>query len=134
MLINFIILNLQERIRNINDIPTLCSYYFIKPDYTTKEATELEKKLKSRALEVVADKSITLDTLDTISFSEGPSNIKQWIHHVAENHKVNANHLMMVLRYVMTGTKVGAGVAETMYTLGKPTCLDRLSIFIDSHK
>ncbi|CAO3596995.1 unnamed protein product [Absidia cylindrospora] len=114
----------------------LCSYYFVEPDYTTKEATDLEKKLKSRALELVADRSITFDTLRATSFNEGPSKIKEWVHHVAENNKVNANHLMMVLRYVMTGTKVGAGVAETMHTLGKDTCLNRLSMFIetDIHK
>lgn len=71
-----------------------------------------------------------LGALKVLPFHEGPLRIKEWIHHTAETHDVNGNHLMMALRYVMTGTKVGAGVAETMHTLGRATCLSRLSCFI----
>ncbi|SAM08104.1 hypothetical protein [Absidia glauca] len=126
-----VISTVKERIRILNDIPTLCSYYFIEPDYTTKEAIDLRKKLKPNALALVSNETKTLDTLKTLSFHEGSLRIKEWIHETAETHKVNGNHLMMALRYVMTGTKVGAGVAETMHTLGRTTCLSRLSCFID---
>lgn len=33
---------------------------------------------------------------------------------------------MMATRYIVTGTRVGAGVAETMEVLGRDTCLRRL--------
>ncbi|KAI8329454.1 glutamyl-tRNA synthetase [Chlamydoabsidia padenii] len=124
-----VISTVKDRIRIINDIPTLCGYYFVEPDYTTKDAVDLRKKLKPNALALVSDTSLTLEGLKALHFHEGPSKIKKWIHDTAQAHEINGNHLMMALRYVMTGTKVGAGVAETMYTLGHDTCLARLSNF-----
>lgn len=35
---------------------------------------------------------------------------------------------MMALRYFLTGSRVGAGVAETMEVLGKDTVMQRLGI------
>lgn len=40
---------------------------------------------------------------------------------------MNPNHIMMALRYAISGSKVGAGVGETMQVLGKQTVLERLS-------
>lgn len=60
--------------------------------------------------------------MDTFDASE----IKQQIYTLSETHKLNPNHVMMALRYTLTGSKVGAGVAETMTTLGKRTVLSRL--------
>lgn len=41
---------IKERIRNISDIPHLCSYYFKDPDYSSSDALALKKKLKQPAL------------------------------------------------------------------------------------
>lgn len=41
---------IKERIRNVSDIPSLCSYYFENPDYTSADALALKKKLKQPAL------------------------------------------------------------------------------------
>ncbi|KAI8084447.1 glutamyl-tRNA synthetase [Halteromyces radiatus] len=128
-----VILTVKDRIRNVNDIPTLCIYYFLEPDYTTKDAMDLRKKLKTNVIDLLLDKSVTFNTLQKVNFEEGPTRIKQWIHETAESHKINGNHMMMALRYVMTGTKVGAGVAETMHTLGQITCIDRLEKFINEN-
>lgn len=42
--------NIKERIRNVSDIPTLCSYYFVQPDFTSADAQALKKKLKQPAI------------------------------------------------------------------------------------
>lgn len=84
---------------------------------------ELKKKLKKKAIQVLLK-----EELNESSF-QSSENIKQWIHQLAEQHQVNGNHIMMVLRYIMTGTKVGAGVAETMHTLGYQTCINRFNDF-----
>lgn len=41
---------------------------------------------------------------------------------------------MMATRYVITGTRVGAGVAETMQVLGRETCLRRLEVHMSNAK
>lgn len=45
-----VIKTIKERIRNISDIPSLCSYYFENPDYTSPDALALKKKIKQPAL------------------------------------------------------------------------------------
>jgi glutamyl/glutaminyl-tRNA synthetase len=49
-----VINTIKERIRNISDIPHLCSYYFENPNYTTPDALALKKKLKQSALGMYA--------------------------------------------------------------------------------
>jgi glutamyl/glutaminyl-tRNA synthetase len=55
------------------------------------------------------------------------STIKPWLYSVAEKNGLNPNHVMMALRYTVTGSRVGAGVAETIETLGKDTVINRLN-------
>lgn len=52
--------------------------------------------------------------------------IKAYIHRFANEQQLKANQVMMATRYIITGTRVGAGVAETMEVLGRETCLRRL--------
>ncbi|KAI9309656.1 glutamyl-tRNA synthetase [Cunninghamella echinulata] len=118
-----VIITIKDRIRNIHDIPNLCGYYFSSPNYTTKDAMDLKKKLKKNAIQALLNEELKE------SYFQSSENIKQWIHELAEQHQVNGNHIMMVLRYIMTGTKVGAGVAETMHTLGYQPCIDRFDQF-----
>lgn len=53
--------------------------------------------------------------------------IKRYIYELSDKHQMNPNHIMMALRYAISGSKVGAGVGETMQVLGKQTVLERLS-------
>ena len=57
--------------------------------------------------------------------------IKPWIYSLAESKQLNPNHVMMALRYAVTGSRVGAGVAETIQVLGKDTVLRRLRNYAD---
>jgi glutamyl/glutaminyl-tRNA synthetase len=53
--------------------------------------------------------------------------IKTWLYELAESKKLNPNHVMMALRYQVTGSRVGAGVAETIEVLGRDTVMQRLN-------
>ncbi|KAI9032549.1 glutamyl-tRNA synthetase [Phycomyces nitens] len=115
----------MDRIRNIHDIPQLCSYYFVEPDYASDDAKALYKKLTNQAVDVALAPT-TQTTLGSLDSFDAKS-IKQWIHELAESNNIKQNHLMMAMRYAVTGTRVGAGVAETMEVLGRRVCLDRLA-------
>ncbi|KAL0089911.1 glutamyl-tRNA synthetase [Phycomyces blakesleeanus] len=116
---------IKDRIRNIRDIPQLCGYYFVEPDYDSDDAKALYKKLNKQAVDL-ALASTTQETLGSLESFDAVS-IKQWIHELAELNNIKQNHLMMAMRYAVTGTRVGAGVAETMEVLGRPVCLNRLA-------
>jgi glutamyl/glutaminyl-tRNA synthetase len=53
--------------------------------------------------------------------------IKPWLYEISEKQSLNPNHVMMALRYKVTGSRVGAGVAETIELLGKDTVMERLN-------
>lgn len=53
--------------------------------------------------------------------------IKPWLYELAESKALNPNHVMMALRYKVTGSRVGAGVAETIQVLGRDTVMERLN-------
>lgn len=45
-----VIATIKDRIRNIHDISDLCSYYFVEPNYESKDAMALKNKLKQPAI------------------------------------------------------------------------------------
>lgn len=53
--------------------------------------------------------------------------IKPWLYELSDTSGLNPNHVMMALRYKVTGSRVGAGVAETIQVLGRDTVMDRLN-------
>ncbi|OBZ86939.1 Glutamate--tRNA ligase [Choanephora cucurbitarum] len=120
---------IKERIRNVSDIPTLCSYYFVQPDFTSADAQTLKKKLKQPAIDLITTNEFTHELSSVTPFDA--DTIKPWIYSLAESKQLNPNHVMMALRYAVTGSRVGAGVAETIQVLGKDTVLRRLQNYAD---
>ncbi|KAG2206869.1 hypothetical protein INT47_007626 [Mucor saturninus] len=116
---------IKERIRNISDIPSLCSYYFENPDYASADALALKKKLKKPALDLISNDEFK-EKLSTIEPFEATT-IKPWLYALSETNGLNPNHVMMALRYKVTGSRVGAGVAETIQVLGRETVMERLN-------
>ena len=53
--------------------------------------------------------------------------IKDAYKEVSEAEKVTIGKLYMPTRYLITGTTIGAGMPETMFALGKDTCIRRLN-------
>ncbi|KAG1057440.1 hypothetical protein G6F46_005171 [Rhizopus delemar] len=116
---------IKDRIRNVHDIIQLCNYYFIEPDYQSSDSTAMKKKVKQPALDLITTSEFK-EQLKSFEPFEA-NQIKQYIYELSDKHQMNPNHVMMALRYAITGSKVGAGVGETMQVLGKQTVLERLS-------
>lgn len=120
----------QDRIRNIQDITNLCSYFFVEPDWKSPEAETFQKKLNKQALSATLSTEYFNGLCNLDNFTA--DDIKQYIHKFADQHQLKANQVMMATRYAITATKVGAGVADTMEVLGRDTCLNRLKVHIES--
>ncbi|CAO0789497.1 unnamed protein product [Mucor circinelloides] len=115
---------IKERIRNLSDIPKLCSYYFEEPNYESTDALALKKKLKQPAMDLINTAEFIQELKSMEPFEA--TTIKPWLYSLAESKGINPNHLMMALRYKITGSRVGAGVAETIQVIGKDTTIHRL--------
>ncbi|KAI7869064.1 glutamyl-tRNA synthetase [Spinellus fusiger] len=127
-----VIHTIKDRISNVHDISRLCGYFFVAPDYTSTDAKALYERLCPKTLDVVlsANAQETFRALDTFDSEE----IKTWMNALAKKNSIKPSHIMMGLRYVVTGTHVGASVAKTMQVLGRSVCLDRLECATEFQK
>ncbi|KAI8146249.1 glutamyl-tRNA synthetase [Fennellomyces sp. T-0311] len=114
----------KERIRLIHDVPELCEYFFIQPDYTSDDANTLKKKLKAKPKEIVFSDAAR-QGLEALRDFDSTAINKYW-QELATSHNVNYNRIMPVLRFAMTGKGVGTSIPLTMEVLGKSTCVERL--------
>ncbi|CAG8561226.1 15023_t:CDS:10 [Funneliformis caledonium] len=119
---------MKDRIRNIKDIPELCEYFFIEPNYHLKDSRLLRKKIPDDVLKTISNLSLTkLNEFKDDELEFQVDKIKPMIQSIATQTGYKQNLIMMTLRYIITGIKVGAGVAETMKTIGKEACLKRIN-------
>ncbi|RUS23836.1 hypothetical protein BC938DRAFT_474546 [Jimgerdemannia flammicorona] len=124
-----VISTIKERIRNIADIPVLCGYFFVEPDYASAESLELRNKLGEDALKTILTPAMALlSAIPPTNFSA--ATVKDALHAFANDAGLKFNQVMMVTRYAVTGIKIGAGVAETMEVLGRETCLRRMEAVV----
>ena len=84
----------------------------------------MKKKLKQPAMELINTTEFIQEMKSMEPFEA--THIKPWLYSLAESKNMNPNHLIMALRYKITGSRVGAGVAETIQVLGKNTTINRL--------
>ncbi|KAF9989787.1 Glutamyl-tRNA synthetase [Mortierella antarctica] len=117
---------LKERIKNVYDVPTLCGYYFRTPSYTSDESVAYRAKVGDETLRKVLP--MALDRLDT---EKGDAvlekeEVKQVLKAIADEHKLKLPVVMNALRYTVSGVKVGAGVPETLATLGRRCVVERI--------
>ncbi|KAF9965169.1 Glutamyl-tRNA synthetase [Mortierella alpina] len=117
---------LKERIKNVYDVPALCGYYFRTPSYTSEESVAYRAKVGDETLRKVLP--MALDRFDSV---EGDTVLekeeaKQVLKAIADEHKLKLPIVMNALRYTVSGVKVGAGVPETLATLGRRCVVDRI--------
>ncbi|KAF9576391.1 Glutamyl-tRNA synthetase [Mortierella alpina] len=117
---------LKERIKNVYDVPTLCGYYFKTPSYTSEESVAYRAKVGDETLRKVLP--MALDRLDTEKESDvlDKEEVKAALKAIADEHKLKLPVVMNALRYTVSGVKVGAGVPETLATLGRRCVVDRI--------
>ncbi|CAG8532859.1 8369_t:CDS:10 [Paraglomus occultum] len=124
---------IKERIRNVNDIPRLCEYFFVDPDYDTKSAKRFRSKIADETLRTAA-----VNALEKLNLIRGDNftldNLKTAIDSIIEDTKLDPKDVKSALRYIITGTQVGAHIAETIHTLGDDICIRRLQKVLDAIK
>ncbi|KAF8987141.1 Glutamyl-tRNA synthetase [Haplosporangium bisporale] len=116
---------LKERIKNVYDVPDLCGYYFRTPTYDSKESVAYRIQVGDAALEKILPTAREL--LASASGKElVKDEAKALLKTIADTHKLKLPVVMNALRYTVSGVKVGAGVPETLSTLGPETVLRRI--------
>ncbi|KAG0344573.1 Glutamyl-tRNA synthetase [Podila minutissima] len=116
---------LKERIKNVYDVPDLCGYYFRTPTYTSEESVAYRAKVGDAALGKILPTAREL--LESASGKElVKGDAKAVLKTIADTHELKLPAVMNALRYTVSGVKVGAGVPETLSTLGRETVLRRI--------
>ncbi|GBC06632.1 hypothetical protein RclHR1_06990012 [Rhizophagus clarus] len=128
-----VIMTIKDRIRNVKEIPKLCEYFFVDPDYSSQDSRSLRKIISDDTLKSISN--LILRKLSDLKIDESEfqiDNIKSIIQSIILQTGYKQREVMMSLRYIITGIKVGAGVAETMKTIGIETCLRRINKILES--
>ncbi|GJJ72355.1 glutamyl-tRNA synthetase [Entomortierella parvispora] len=131
--IALVIDTLKERIKNVHDVPTLCGYYFKTPTYTSEESVAYRGKVGDETLKKVLPSALKLFTKggDTPLDKE---ETKAALKTIAETYKMKLPVVMNALRYTVSGVKIGAGVPETLSTLGRECVIDRIKNVLSTTK
>ncbi|KAG0371271.1 Glutamyl-tRNA synthetase [Gamsiella multidivaricata] len=120
-----VISTLKERIKNLHDVPALCGYYFRAPSYSSDESVAYRTKIGDETLRTVLP--IALDRLKAAGDAKlDKEEAKQVLKSIADEQKLKLPVVMNALRYTVSGVKVGAGVPETLATLGRSCVIDRI--------
>lgn len=110
---------MKERIYTIKDIPTSCSYFFTAP--STAYVQELLRSIPESSMILSALRKAIQD-LSELNADGLTTAYKS----VAKEVGLKTVVVINVLRYAITGMKVGAGVVPTAMTLGKAAVLERI--------
>lgn len=125
-----VIVALRDRLVDPLGVPQLGEYFFKKPDYSKKDATEFlvkfEKKASASIMEVLKTIHQGLESLDIYHWTGTEFNMKiEQFFHVTE-FQVPNGLVMGALRYAIAGGRSGAGVKQIMDIIGRGETLQRL--------
>ncbi|KAF8940547.1 Glutamyl-tRNA synthetase [Dissophora ornata] len=121
-----VINTLKERIKNIHDVPSLCGYYFQTPTYASEESIAYRSKIGDETLRKILPMALERFKCDAHSELD-KEDAKKVLKAIADEHKLKLPVVMNALRYTVSGVKVGAGVPETLATLGRTCVVDRIN-------
>ncbi|CAG8696383.1 18988_t:CDS:10 [Dentiscutata erythropus] len=125
-----VIMTIKDRIQNIKDIPELCGYFFVHPDYSSPESKAVRLSIQDNDLKLVA--MVALEQINILNKTEFEvDTIKSVVNNIISISQLKQNQVLMILRYIITGVKIGAGVVETMKTIGKDIILQRINRVLD---
>jgi len=118
--------SLTERLENLQDLPTFAPYLFTEPDFLSSNAKLMISSF-TRDEQVVIMFSARA-ALERISHPEwGVDRIQAAISTWKSDAGFGQKTLMTVLRYALTGSRVGPSVVDIMTILGRRRTLTRLS-------
>ncbi|CCL98936.1 uncharacterized protein FIBRA_00943 [Fibroporia radiculosa] len=119
-----VILVIQGRMVNLNDLPVLASYFFIEPDYTTAEALTMRNRLPDELyVAVVRDLRDQLLIGDLVW---RPAELANLLHREYQRLNLKQKMYMTILRHAFTGSKTGPSLAEIIWALGRDRSIARL--------
>jgi glutamyl-tRNA synthetase len=110
----------RERIHKLNEVPAFTTYMFQAP-------TEYEAEFKEKAWlpEHASPTQALAERLAGVEWKHTP--LQEATKAFAKESGIKVGVFMNVLRLVITGRSVGAGMFETMELLGKDECLKRIN-------
>ena len=114
----------KERVTFISEILMNAPYMFDSPkefelDYFKKHWKENTKDLIEQLIKMLEE---------TEDFSH--SNLHIQINQFNEAHSIKLKEIIHPIRLMLTGKSAGAGMFETMETLGKKECINRINYFV----
>ena len=112
-----------ERLKRWGDLEKITSFFFADPEQADKKSLQTMTGLSANAVDALLTGSQAI--LGDIEFST--EELETHLYRMVEEHKVKAGEYFMLLRLILTGSKVAPGLMETMNVLGKEVCLRRLT-------
>ena len=107
---------IKDRISTLDDIVYKCQYFFCEPRLDSEEAVRMRLELMKKFGNLSATYRIIYDNLDA-SFD---------MKLISEKIECKSPDLYLLMRYAVTGSRVGASVIATCKTIGIDAVQKRL--------
>ncbi|KAF9467001.1 glutamyl-tRNA synthetase [Collybia nuda] len=119
-----VILKLEGRLGNLEDIPKHAPFFFVEPDLTSEEAETMIKKYQvaeqARILQAIAVR------LEEIPEPWDQADFASQLYSARSDLEVPSKKFMTVIRHALCGMKDGPPLADIMLILGRERTLARL--------
>ncbi|KAJ3413090.1 Glutamyl-tRNA synthetase [Chytridiales sp. JEL 0842] len=116
----------KERARVLPELNQMAAPFFVDPQYASEDFIKWNKTADQRMIANVVNASVSsFLNVDGNQWTE--EGLRVAVNDVAKQLEIPFNEVMKVLRYKLTGTKVGISMAATIQMLGKETVVRRLS-------
>jgi len=117
---------LEDRLVNLNELPSLISFLFQEPVYDSAESRTMKSSLPPDIYAKVVSATIAILNEQEISESEWPETaVRALLDPIRERFRKD-KVTMSVLRHALTGEKIGLSVTTMMALLGRDRTLKRL--------
>lgn len=117
---------MQERVRTLPDFVDFASYFFVPP-------TEYEEKYKSKHWNAEAKERLA-EILPRFEAAEkwDHDTLEAIVRTYAEEKSISAGKLIHPIRLAVTGRGMGPGLFELLHVIGKPECLRRIRLALET--
>ncbi|KAH9850613.1 glutamyl-tRNA synthetase [Lenzites betulinus] len=119
-----VIFALQGRTAKLSDVPTLGSFFFIEPDYTSQEAQKMRQFFSGESYAAVVESLAARLGASGVAW-ETPA-LSEVLHDENAKSALKQKEYMTILRHALTGMKTGPSVADILYVLGPARSIARL--------
>jgi glutamyl/glutaminyl-tRNA synthetase len=123
--LNIILPSVQERIETMNDLYDQVSFLLDEPFLVNDQEWESVNSIEAQKyLNIIRNKFIELDEFNL-------ENIESLMRNVLEEEEIKTKVGFQSTRVAITGTKISPPLFESIFALGKETCIARLTESIE---